>query len=174
MAGEHRILLGRITKLHGFRGAVTVKVNRSHSENHPLPESVFLEIEGRPVPFFIEHTEPGDTGFMHIRFSGYDTAEKIREFVGCSVLIGEKDKWPADPDEEASLEGFMVVSEKGKTIGRVIEVIENKAQLLLKVTGKRGDEILIPLHDDLVIETDPAGKTIVIVIPGGLTGINKF
>ena len=57
MAYKNEILLGRITKVSGYEGAVTVKLERIFSENLPHMESVFLEIEGRPVPFFISDSE---------------------------------------------------------------------------------------------------------------------
>ena len=47
------ILLGRVTKTSGFEGAVVVRLERSFIENIPQIESVFVEIDGRPVPFFI-------------------------------------------------------------------------------------------------------------------------
>ena len=53
MAYKNDILLGRITKVSGYEGAVTVKLEKIFTENIPQMESVFLEIEGRPVPFFI-------------------------------------------------------------------------------------------------------------------------
>ncbi len=60
MAYNANILLGRISKVHGFEGAVTVKLEKNLIENIPDMESVFLEIEGKPVPFFIEESDyPG-------------------------------------------------------------------------------------------------------------------
>jgi hypothetical protein len=45
------ILIGQITKTSGFEGTVIVRLEKRSIENIPEPESVFLEIEGRPVPF---------------------------------------------------------------------------------------------------------------------------
>ena len=43
-------------------------------------ESVFLEIEGRPVPFFISESEYSGADILKLRFEGYDSIEKISEF----------------------------------------------------------------------------------------------
>jgi ribosomal protein L35AE/L33A len=51
MAYKKHILLGKITKVHGFEGAVTIRLERSFSDNILKMESVFIETDGRPVPF---------------------------------------------------------------------------------------------------------------------------
>ena len=53
MAYNANILLGRILKIQGYDGTITVKLEKDFIDNIPEMESVFLEIEGKPVPFFI-------------------------------------------------------------------------------------------------------------------------
>ena len=85
MAYNSNILLGRITKVSGYEGAVTVKLEKIFSENIPQMESVFLEIEGRPVPFFISDSEYSGADILKLQFEGYDSIEKVSEFMvaGC-------------------------------------------------------------------------------------------
>ena len=67
MAYNSDILLGRITKVSGYEGAVTVRLEKIFFENIPQMESVFLEIEGRQVPFFISdppEDTPGAAGII--------------------------------------------------------------------------------------------------------------
>jgi ribosomal 30S subunit maturation factor RimM len=62
MTYKSDILLGQIIKASGYEGAVTVKLEKDFFDNIPNIESVFLEIEGRPVPFFISETEYSGAG----------------------------------------------------------------------------------------------------------------
>ena len=87
MAYKNNILLGRITKVSGYEGAVAVKVEKIFTENIPQMESVFLEIEGRPVPFFISAMEYSGADILKLWFEGYDSAEKISEFTGCRIFL---------------------------------------------------------------------------------------
>ena len=87
MAYKSNILLGRITKLSGYEGAVTVKLEKIFPENILPDESVFLEIEGRPVPFFISDYEYTGADILKLSFEGYDTIEKITEFIGCRIFL---------------------------------------------------------------------------------------
>ena len=86
MAYKSNILIGRITKVSGYEGAVIVKTEKIFSENNLQVESVFLEIEGRLVPFFISYLEYTGTVILKLNFTGYDSIEKITEFIGCRVF----------------------------------------------------------------------------------------
>ena len=165
------ILLGKITKVHGFEGAVTVKTEINLSENIPQGEPVFLEIEGRPVPFFIEDTFSSRPGIINLKFEDYNSSEKVKEFVGCSVYFSGK---PADKKEEdlSDLIGYTVLTETGEPVGIINKVIPNPGQVLLELTSPKGKSLLIPLHEDLVNEINSEQKTITMVIPEGLTDIN--
>ena len=49
MAYKTHILLGRITKVHGYEGAVTVRLEKTFTEkNIPVLESVFRPLEFAP------------------------------------------------------------------------------------------------------------------------------
>ena len=76
MAYKSNILLGRITKVSGYEGAVAVKLEKIFTENIPQMESVFLEIEGRPVPFFISDIEYSGADILKLSFEGYDSLKK--------------------------------------------------------------------------------------------------
>jgi len=81
MAYYTGILLGRITKVSGYEGAVTVKLEKVFLENIPHLESVFLEIEGRPVPFFISWSEYSGADILKLKFDDYGSLEKISELI---------------------------------------------------------------------------------------------
>ena len=87
-------------------------------------ESVFLEIEGRPVPFFISDIDYSGADILKLRFEGYDTAEKISEFVGCRVFLtsGPKEK---TTENEPNLIGYSVVIQEDMILGTISEIIQN-------------------------------------------------
>jgi 16S rRNA processing protein RimM len=172
VAYDAHILLGRILKAHGFSGTVTVKLEEEFIENIPEPESVFLEIDGKPVPFFISESENTGADILRLKFDGYDSTEKITEFIGCKVFLtsGGTDK---NTDIKSSgITGFTVVLSGGKTIGTVINVIENPGQILLVLKNADGKELLIPFHEDLINSINKRKKVIEMDLPEGLTEIN--
>ncbi|MEI6048141.1 MAG: ribosome maturation factor RimM [Bacteroidota bacterium] len=172
MAYNSTILLGRITKVSGYEGAVAVKLEKIFSENIPLMESVFLEIEGRPVPFFISESKYSGADILKLRFEGYDSIEKINEFTGCRVFLTTGAPAEKKTDGITSLIEYKVLIDDDILLGTIMEVIPNPGQLLLKVLSTKKKEILIPFHEDFIVKIDKKKKTLLMDIPEGLTEIN--
>jgi 16S rRNA processing protein RimM len=166
------ILIGQITKVSGFEGAVTVKTERFFSGKIPESGPVFIEFEGRPVPFFVEYSELLNDGLFRIKFEDYNSVDKIKEFIGCSLSIQTTSGKDSNKSASGDLTGFILESDKGKTIGKIFEVSENPGQYLLKVIDEAGKECLVPLHEDLILSIDPDGKKIIMTLPEGLTDLN--
>jgi 16S rRNA processing protein RimM len=172
MAYKKGILLGRITRVSGFEGAVAVKIDKGFSENTENLESVFLDIEGRPVPFFIEYSEYAGGDILKLKFEGYDSPQKVLEFSGCSVFLTTKSENSTVEDELMLLKGFTVLAADSEIIGTVSELIDNPGQLLLDVKTSSGKSVLIPLHEDLIVRIDKMKNQLVMDIPEGLLEIN--
>ena len=173
MAYINEILLGRITKISGYEGAVTVKLEKSFTENIPLLESVFLEIDGRPVPFFISDSEYSGADILKLRFEGYNSIEKISEFTGCRVYLTSGTKDNSQNDDLRTLIGYTVFRIDDNLLGSIIDIIQNPGQWLLTIMAPGNKEILIPLHEDFIVSIDNLKKIVVMDIPDGLTEINK-
>jgi 16S rRNA processing protein RimM len=167
------ILLGQILKIQGYEGALTVKLEKAFVENIPEMESVFLEIDGKPVPFFISSSEYSGGDILKLKFEGYDTYDKVSGFAGCRVFLTTKSDEKIISSEDAeSILGFKVILKNRKLIGHIEEVIQNPGQYLLKIISPRKKEILMPFHEDLILSFDERKKTLTVKLPKGLTEIN--
>jgi 16S rRNA processing protein RimM len=167
------ILIGQITKTSGFEGTVIVRLEKRFIEDIPEPESVFLEIDGRPVPFFIDSLEYSGGDILKLSFTGYDSPDKVSEFRGCNVFLtaGSPEKEAADPGL-LFLKGYTVADADKNTVGIVKEVISNPGQFLLDIETAGGEQVLVPLHEDLIVSIDKKGKKIIMDLPEGLREIN--
>jgi len=172
MAYTSDILLGRITKVSGYEGAVTVRLEKIFFENIPQMESVFLEIEGRLVPFFISDSDYSGADILKLRFDGYSIIEKVNEFIGCRVFLTTGITDHNQPENIQSFIGYQVVIQENKLLGVIREVILNPGQLLLSIISEKNKEILIPFHEDFIVKIDKGKNIIIMDIPDGLTEIN--
>jgi 16S rRNA processing protein RimM len=172
MAYKCNILLGRITKTSGYEGAVAVRLEKIFTENIPLMESVFLEIEGRPVPFFIAELEYSGADILKLSFEGYDSNEKISEFNGCRIFLTSGISDDNLKEENQSLIGYKVFVSEDKVLGSISEVLSNNGQWLINVKSINKKDILIPFHEDFIVRMDKRKKVIFMNIPEGLTDIN--
>jgi 16S rRNA processing protein RimM len=172
MAYKAQILLGKITKLYGYEGAVTVKLEKSFIENIPLLESVFLEIEGNPVPFIISETDYPGAEILRLKFEGYGSIGKVNGFIGCKVFLTSGSIGKSLENAPSKLHGFKILLADNSLIGSVKNIIENPGQWLLNIETETGREILIPFHEHFIIRIDKKKKIIKMDLPEGLTEIN--
>ena len=172
MAYKKNILLGRITKLSGYEGAVAVKLEKIFTENIPQMESVFLEIEGRSVPFFISGMEYSGADILKLSFEGYDSIEKIREFIGCGIFLTTEASDYRQKADNQNLVGYLVFAQEDRLIGSISEIISNNGQWLLNVISTDKRDILIPFHEHFIVSVNKRKRTVVMDIPEGLIEIN--
>jgi 16S rRNA processing protein RimM len=172
MTYRYQILLGRIFRVNGYDGSVTVKLENSFLDNIPEMESVFLEINGKPVPFFISSLGYQGGDILKLKFEGYASFEKVNEFTGCRIFLTtiiEQNHLDNKPD---SILGFKVVLRNKNLVGIVKEIIQNPGNDLLKIISPQKKEILIPFHEDLIVDLDIRKKTIMVDLPEGLIDLN--
>jgi 16S rRNA processing protein RimM len=172
MAYKSDILLGRITKTSGYEGAVRVRLEKRFIDNIPEMESVFLEVEGRLVPFFISFSEYNGADILKLMFEGYESAEKVSEFTGCNVYLTLNNSETELSDDISYLIGYKVIVRNEIVVGIIKELMSNSGQWLLKIDSPQKKEILIPLHEDFIVSIDQNKKIIEMDIPEGLSEIN--
>ncbi len=172
MAYKAIILLGQVTKAHGFEGAVTVKLEKTFIENIPEMESVFLIIEGKPVPFLISSSEYPGGDILWLTFDGYKSIHKIREFTQTSIFLTSEVSTDKQKEDLALFKDYKVHSEDNREIGIISGLIENPGQILLIIITREGKKILIPFHRNLIIKTDRRKKIIKMDLPEGLIDLN--
>jgi 16S rRNA processing protein RimM len=172
MAYKAQILLGNIIKVYGYEGAVTVRLEKAFIQNIPEPESVFLEIEGKAVPFFVSSMDYQGADIIRLKFEGYESIQKVKEFTGCRIFLTSAEYGVNPGGDIRSLTGFKIYSCDGGKIGTVIGLVENPGQTLLTVDPGHGRAILIPLHEKLIVKVDRKKMIIKMDLPEGLTDLN--
>ncbi len=171
MAYNAGILLGRIQKVQGYDGTLSVKLERDVEEDFSDMESVFIEYEGKPVPFFISSVNYEGGDILKIKLDGYDSFEKASMFAGCRVnkTTGTGKEKAGD---NSDITGFTVMLSDKSIVGTVEEIIQNPGQDLLRILSAEKKEILIPLHTDFITAVSKKKKTITMDLPEGLMEIN--
>ncbi len=158
--------IGYISKTHGLKGHVILRLNELVRIDEAAIKSVFLEINGSQVPYFIEECRLTNTGYIlkleTINF--VDTSKK---------LIGKKAFALTDfiLEEEESLKefiGYTIIDSKLGNIGVIAGVDEKTDNVIIKVIHPSGVEIILPFNDDFIIEIDDDLKTIEFNAPEGL------
>jgi 16S rRNA processing protein RimM len=162
--GEELLAVGRITRAHGIRGEVAV-LNLSEVKVRFEPGSRLRLEDGRTLT--VEAARPHGHRLL-VKF------EEVPDRTVAEALRGQVLLVPAaeapDPAEGSywvhQVVGLEVVTENGRRLGHVREVLHNPANDLW-VTGGPGGEVLIPALGEVVLEVDVgAGRAVVREIEG--------
>jgi len=172
MAYKATILLGQIVKVHGFEGAVTVRLEHNFTGNIPDLDVVFIEIDGKRVPFFVSSSEYTGGNNLRLKFTWYESVSLVREMTGCRIFLTTGGKPSGVAKEIGDLKGYRIQQPGNKPVGIIRTVTENPGQWLLRVESENNKELLIPFHEDLIIRIDKRKKLITMDLPEGLEEIN--
>jgi 16S rRNA processing protein RimM len=169
---ETLYFLGTLLKTHGMEGGFIMALNNIHSEDLPDIQSVFIEIEGLLVPFFISDIKDMSETSVLIRFDDIDSKAKAKEFIGCNIYIPAVKVILSDDSYlfYHDFIGYEIDDRKLGKIGKITDILDIRDNPLFKVRyGK--NEYMIPANKDFIKETDHKNKVIFTDIPDGLLNI---
>ncbi len=159
------IEVGSIVKVHGTKGEVKTSLTHRYS----LKKWAFLEMQGKPVPFYIESVFGGEEDPI-LKLEGINDPQQASKLTGIVLLkpkVASKTKAVEGAD---SVEGYMVVDVIFGEIGIVKGLMELPQQLLLQVSYQN-KELLIPAVDAIILKVDDTAKQISVKLPDGLLEI---
>ncbi|AMM51481.1 ribosome maturation factor RimM [Rufibacter sp. DG15C] len=161
--------LGYIVRTHGTKGQVVAFFDVDFPEEYDELESVFLLINGKLVPFFIDDLNPQDKGKSIIKFEDVDTVVQAEKLKGTSLYLPLKMLPELEEDQFYFHEviGYTVVDSVLGELGTVETFFDLPAQDLLAMQYQ-GHEILIPVNDEVIQRTDKAERKLYVTLPEGL------
>ncbi len=172
------LVAGEVVKAHGLRGEVIVRSDSNLLEKY-INEPVFIQLDGAPVPFFIEEdglSVRNDSSYI-IKFEFVDTKEQAERLTGCEVMLEAKrieeefeqsGSSAADPLE---WHGFAVIDRNTGEVGTIIDIANYSGNVVLSVQIF-GKEILLPLSEEYIKEVCLEENKILVQIPQELIELN--
>ena len=163
--------MGRVLRPHGVGGAFIIT---AYTENPAaILKAAGLELwspdnlERRRVEGLSGRST---TVGLIAKIPGLKSREEAAALKGWR-LVSPRDLLPPLPDDEvywADLLGLTVSTAAGQALGRVENLLEAGAGLILAVIDPAGLERLIPFQPHLIADLDLAGRRLVIDPPPGL------
>ena len=168
MKVEDCFYIGYITKTKGLKGEVQVYFEYDEPADLLL-DSVFAEINGKLVPFFISTYKLQNNQTGNFYFDDIDTIEKAETLIRKKLYLPNKLKPVRDESEFliTDLKGFIVYDNTVGELGEIIEIHEYPQQFVA-VVPYQFKEIMFPLNDDLIMEIDEANGILKVDLPEGL------
>ena len=164
---EPTVAVGRITRAHGLKGEVSVFVISEVADRFSVGATVWLE-DGRrlTVETSRKHADRTIVRFQEVR----DRSQA--EALAKAILVIPESMSPELPEGswwDHQLVGCRVVTEPGRDLGELRDVIHTQANDVWSVVDEAGAETLIPVLKDVLVDVEVGAKLIVVREIEGLT-----
>lgn len=170
---ENNFKVGKILKPHGNKGQLNVTIFFDLEKLQT--ESLFVEIDGYLVPFFIDYSNSNlKINPSIVKFTYINNVDESVFLTNHNVYIPfvflKKDVDEYLTDYENFIIDFDFIDKKNKFIGKVIDFIDNKKNPLF-VLFNSGKEILLPYNAIEILQTNYEKKYVIISFPESLLDI---
>lgn len=160
--------IGVINKPHGVKGEVSFTFTDDIFDRVDCDYLILL-MDGILVPFFIEEYRFRSDNSALVKFEDIDTAEKARMFTNVEVFFPMK--YVEEQDEISSWNyfvGFAVDDVNHGTLGVISDVDDATMNVLFVIEKEDVGEILLPAHEEFILDIDHKKKRVKVDIPEGL------
>ena len=161
--------LGKIARKFSFKGEVLVYLDTDEPEMYTELESMFVDINGHLIPFFIEKASLHKDKFLRTHFEDVDSEEAADDIVGKDVYLPLTMLPELDGNKfyYHEVEGFTAIDQRLGDFGIIQKISDNGLQALFEIE-KDGATILVPVIDEFIMEVNRKNKSILFNTPAGL------
>lgn len=164
---EEVFKIGVINKPHGVKGEVSFTFTDDIFD-HVDCDYLILLMDGILVPFFMEEYRFRSDNVALVKFEDIDTAEQARKFTNVEVYFPKKFM---DEQEDVTswnfFIGFRVEDVHHGYLGEITDVDDTTMNVLFSIE-KDGEELLLPAHEEFIIDLDREKKVMKVDVPDGL------
>ncbi len=162
------LAIGKITRVHGLKGEVSVAVLTEFPERFEITRQVYVGDSFEAVPYQITHHR-WHKGHVLLTFAGITNRTDAEPLKGQLVQIPLAEAMPL-PDGEVyifQLLGLEVFTVEGQRLGVLVDVLETGANDVY-VVDNQGREILLPAINDVIKTIDLEQARMVVEVMEGL------
>ena len=166
--------IGRITKYRGISGEVEIQFTDDAFDRGNAEYLVF-EIDGILVPFFWEEYKFKNDQTAIFKFEDIDNEKEAKKIVGLKVYYPFACLDEDDENELSSIRsvtGFHISDIHEGELGVVAHVDDSSVNVLFTIETPKGEEFIIPYHDDFLVDFDLKKRCMTLELPEGLLDLN--
>ena len=160
--------IGYLSKPHGIEGNMILRLNGNFAEEIEPGESLFVEIDGTLVPFFIEEITPmGEKAILKLEF--INSKPIAERYSSCNAYFKIRSEFFKKESPGLYL-SWMFEDEVSGKCGEIKDYSDNdiNPSYIVDIEGK---EALIPVSEDFISRIDIKDKKIYMKLPEGLLDI---
>jgi 16S rRNA processing protein RimM len=165
---EDYFYLGKITKRFGLKGELMVYLDTDEPEKYHKLGSVFLDIDGEPIPFFIEEIKIKAKNQLIVLFADIDDKTSAH-YVDTDLYLPLSSLPVLEGNDfyYHEIKGFSVIDAVYGNIGVCEDVLDASPQAVMQIAHPKG-EILIPIVEPFIKNVNREARSIEVETPQGL------
>lgn len=169
MTKDQLTYIGTCIAAHGVKGEIQCAISNPVFDDFDT-EYFIVEIDATYIPFYIEEYRWKSNTTLLVKFDNIDTLQATQKLLKHNIYIitpeevGNTDDYYTLTNTDR-LKGYIIKNRQDNIVGTIVntDIISSENTILLL-----DNDIIIPLHPDLVINIDHPHKTITMTIPDGL------
>jgi len=164
--------VGFFRKTHGVHGEVVLEFDEQFEYSVEDSDRFFVELDGLLVPFFVEKD-----GFRFrssksaiVKFDWVDDEKYAKRLIGTNAYLFHSEIIDEQEENESMFEGLMLIDSKLGKIG-VIDHVDDYSGNIVFTVSYRGEELLIPFHEEMLVSYSENESTLTLNLPDGLIDV---
>ncbi|EJW99541.1 16S rRNA processing protein RimM [gut metagenome] len=160
--------IGVFNKPHGIHGELAFTFTDDIFDRVEA-DYIICRMDGILVPFFIEEYRFRSDSTALMKLEGVDSTEQARRFTNVEVFFPKAHAEQVDVSELSwnFFVGFRMEEVNHGNLGEITDVDTATANTLF-VVDHRGEELLVPAHEEFILDLDTRHKVITVELPEGL------
>jgi 16S rRNA processing protein RimM len=168
MQKEDCFYFGKVIKTHGIKGGISIRIDADSPSAYQNINMLLIEINNKLIPYFISSLKI-NVGKAYVGLVDIDSIEKAIELAGHDIYLPLEwlPKLSGNQFYFHEVQGYQIVDTGFGPLGKIEKVLEypNQAVFQVFINGK---EVLIPIHDEVIVKVDRRKKIIEVNTPEGL------
>ena len=164
---EDLLQVGSIIKPHGVHGEVKVYPTTDDLNRFKKLKEVILDTGKEKIDLHINSVKI-QNGVVILGFKEFDNPEVMEKYRKCPLLITRDNAVPLNKDEYfiADLIDIKVITDEGKELGTLTDVIETGSNDVYVVSDGKSEVLIPAIHDCIVSVSTEDSLMTVHLLPG--------
>lgn len=169
MDKENMLQVGVIANTHGIRGEVKVYPTTDDVKRFDYLKKAYIDSREGLIQVKISSVKYLKN-MVILKFKGINEINDVERYKKCPLLVAREDAVPLEEGEYyiADIIGIDAVTEDGKKLGTIKEVLQTGANDVYVIQAEDKKEILVPAIKQCILSTDIEKKEMRIHLLEGL------
>ena len=149
-----------------FKGEIKIKLINNYTIDFKSIETIFIEENNILIPYKLKKIKNLKKNNLTLNIDEVDCESKAQQLFSKKCFLPKK----VLPERKGidfygfQVKDFVVIDKNKQKIGSIVQIIEKPFQSLM-VVNANSKEILIPIHQDIVLSVSHAKKEIQVELP---------